>query len=178
MAKINRKRDLDEHLFMYFHEGKERDFLEDALREAGVSPNKLKEALTAHYYLSPLNIIKSQKLLALLTVFLAVTITSIRANTDWFLVGLSFVTGLALCSPFVAISAIMIKLEQLESLQNLSYISFTYACFLALLFALMAVITGIYGAVMIPVLILILYVLELRKLAHLRKKLATYKRKH
>lgn len=178
MAKSNRKRDLDEHLFMYFHEGKERDFLDDALHEAGVSSNKLEDALTGHYYLAPLNIIMSQKLLALLTIFLAVTITSIRSNTDWFLVGLSFVTGLALCCPFVAMFAIMKKLEQLESLQNLSYISFIYASFLALLFALMAVTTGIYGAVMIPVLILVLYVLELRKLAYLRKKLALYKRKH
>lgn len=168
---------LEEQLFVYFHEGREQRFLTDAIKEAGVAERRLEDLLTGHYYLSPINLIRSQKLFVLLTILLALTITAIRSNTNWVLVGLSFITGLALALPFLLNFLVMRKIEQLVVLGKFAWFSLAYAVLLTLLFVVVAFNSGIYGASIIPLLIIALYYMELRKLVYLQQQLAVYKQK-
>jgi hypothetical protein len=170
------KNRLEELIFQSLHSDPHSETgqkIEKEIADMQVSDDTLKDITASHYYLAPRNIRRAQIMLAFLTIIIAVALAAVRVSND--IVMLAFITGLGVLvgSPYIAFHFLMRELENLDKLSLLSYISFAYTSLAGLIFAIFCLVLQVSGIAIIPLVMIGLYFLELRKLTTLRQKLAS-----
>lgn len=170
----NKNSKLELAIFNYFHQSQTEEEKEAVARElaaAKISPKKLDELLSNHFYLAPQNILYAQLFFAALCYLLTLAITVVRIGSDAMTVIFSLIIGTCLALPYILNYIALFRFKSFKRFRNLGYISFYYSIFAGLIFVLVSIQLSLTGVILIPVLLLILYYLELKKLDKLEDQL-------
>jgi hypothetical protein len=171
MEKKNKKSELDEVLFHYLQEQVSEEKWEKLLREYDIKQKDLEDMIDSHFYLAPANLKRSQWMLALLVIFISLTITMVRVNNDWAVILFTTITASAVALPFLLVYLLMRAAKNLDQLRFLAFVSLFYGIFATILFIAVALSIDLAGSVLIPIIIAVLYAVELGKLTKLIRRL-------
>jgi len=179
------KADLGQNIFQLFSTGQFKSLkatkktkkipatTEKSLQDLGVAKDKVNDLINSHYYLAARNLKQAQLLLAMLTITLAVAISAVRQGNDLTVLLLALGIGLGLSLPYWLIYFAMIRTQLLSNFRLLSYSSLGYTVFLALIFLIASPAIQLVGVILVPVIIIVLYIIEVRKLELLINSLNT-----
>jgi hypothetical protein len=162
---INQKNDRD--ISKYLDEDGEIESISELTDLLETSEEELSEKISNHFYLSPLNIYRGQLLLALVCFCIVMAISVVRFGNDFNILIILGTVGLVIGLPYLIFYLILKYKFSLRLLQLLSFVSFGYSLLISLLFITYASLDNLFGLMLIPVLLLIFYLMELRKLAKL-----------
>ncbi len=169
----NHKSIVNNLVFEYLNtsEDKAREETLSKLEAQGVEHDTLDELIINHFYLAPNNLKKTQLLLALVTIFLPLSIVIVRMGNDFNSIFLVLLIGALLASPFLIFYFLIRNFLNLNHIKLLSWISFAYSIFLSIILIFACIRLELLGVIFIPGLILFFYFLELLKLNKLIQQL-------
>jgi hypothetical protein len=144
--------------------------LKTIIETGNIQLKKYDDYLVNHFYRAPVNILRAQISLAMLVVVIILALAAVRLGTDFSGVLFFLVIGVVLALPYIFIFFVLKTVRQEQLFLIVTAASFIYSLFLALSFALISTTIGLLGVILIPVLILIFYALEIKKLIHLFNK--------
>lgn len=161
----------EDKIFQFLANNPNKQGLEELSWELGLDQRSLDEELEKHFYLAPNNLLRAQRHLGLLAIVLAIALTILQIDTEVTAVSLAALVGLILSTPYFAVY-LGLRFGKVSSKVRIVYMfSFFYTVFLSIVFVVFAVLLRLYLAGLIPVVVSLLYFLELQKLNKLIKKL-------
>jgi uncharacterized membrane protein len=128
---------------------------------------EIEEKISNHFYLAPLNIFRGQLLFAIVVFFIVMAISVVRFGGEPNILLILGVMGAVIALPYLIFFFALKWSFSLSKLQLIAFMSFIYSLLISLLFAGYASIDGLWGLLAIPALLILFYLLELRKLAKL-----------
>lgn len=144
--------------------------LKTIIETGNIHLKKYDDYLVNHFYRAPVNILKAQISMAMLVVVIILALAAVRLGTDFAGVLFFSIIGMLLALPYVFIFFVLKAVKEEQLFLIVTTVSFVYSFFLSVTFALVSSAIGLLGVILIPMLILIFYALEIKKLIQLFNK--------
>ncbi len=174
---MNKKQKAELIIFQNLHNSKDNqgqgefEIIDLELKKIGIEKEERENILKGHYYLSPGNIMKSQRLFGVLTILMMLSLSALRFGNDVNIIVFFIILGMFISIPFFVFYFLFKKTYKINNILILAFISFIYSLFIGILFIIFSISQMIIGITFFPIMLWIVYVLELRKLYILFNKL-------